>query len=152
MEAPHSARHGSGAAAKPLCYIYTSLMNRHPKRQLRVVLALGAALLLRAAIPAGYMPAGADSGPPVSQFCPEGVPAEFMQMLAGGHAEHHEDVHAGHSPDHQCPIGHLLLSAAAVDNPWHDDVSLAAPVFEALPVRVLTGTTRTHYHSRGPPA
>ena len=126
-------------------------MNTRPNSQTSTLLVLAAAILLRAAIPAGYMPADADSGL-LFKFCPEGVPAEFMQMLGGGHAEHHEDLHSGHSPDHQCLIGHLLLSAAAVDDPWHQEAAPTAPVFEALPVRVLTGTTRTHYQSRGPPA
>ncbi len=133
-------------------------MKKNSNRSRVTLLILAAALLLRASIPAGYMPASGDNGLWYS-FCPTGVPAEFMQMLAGAHAEHHgghaehqDDPHVSHSPDDQCPIGHLLLPAASVDTAWPSDEAPAAPVFEAVPVRVFAGTTRTHYHSRGPPA
>jgi len=137
-------------------------MNRISNRQGRALLILAAALLLRASIPAGYMPAGGESGLWYT-FCPAGVPAEFMQILAGDqlhesgghhgeHAEHQDDPHDGHSPDDQCPIGQLLQPAASIDSAWHPDTVPTAPVFEALPVRLFAGTTRTYYLSRGPPA
>ena len=73
-------------------------MNRIRHRHLKPMLLLSAALLLRAAIPAGYMSATAGSGL-LFEFCPEGIPAEFMQILAGDSGHEH---------------GHMLLSAAGV--------------------------------------
>ena len=127
-------------------------MNSNPHRHVKTLLALAAAIMLRAATPAGYMPAGAGSGL-LFEFCPEGVPAGFMQILAGHSAHEHAD-HAddGHHDDHHCPVGHMLLSAAAVDNDWQVENVPVAATFEILPARILAGTTRTHYHSRGPPA
>lgn len=127
-------------------------MHKNPNSHVKTLLVLAAAILLRAATPAGYMPAGAGSGL-LFEFCPEGVPAEFMQLLSGHSAHDHAD-HAGGGDhdDHSCPVGHMLLSAAAVDNDWQAEITPLATAFDILPGRVLAGTTRTHYHSRGPPA
>jgi hypothetical protein len=115
------------------------------------LLLLSAALLLRAAIPAGYMPAAAGSGL-LFEFCPEGISAEFMQILNGESGHDHDHGDGAESDDHKCPVGHMLLSAAAVDNA--SDVILA-PITEALITNTsysFTSVSRTHYRSRGPPA
>ena len=62
------------------------------------LLVLLAALLLRAAIPDGYMPASWGSGLLV-KLCPAGLPAGVMQALAGEH-EHHHHGDAGHGDTH----------------------------------------------------
>lgn len=127
-------------------------MNRN--RQLRRhsgLLLLGAALLLRAAIPAGYMPAAAGTGL-LFELCPENVPVEIMQMLAGDHGQHQH--HADHGDeDHRCPVGHLLLSAFAVDNQVQFAALPAAPGYGLIPEYFRAASApRTAYRSRGPPA
>ena len=126
-------------------------MTTNSNRHYRTLFVLAAALLLRATIPAGYMPAGSNSGL-FYELCPDGLPAAFVQTLQHEHAGHHADPHEGHALDHDCSFGHLLLPMAAVDSGWDTETAPTAAVFEALPTRVFRGTTRTHYHSRGPPA
>lgn len=125
-------------------------MKRFGHIGLTPVLLLSAALLMRAAVPAGYMPASAGSGL-LFELCPENVPAEFMQMLAGERDRHHH--HADHGNDgHHCPMGHMLLSAFAVDDHWQPDFAPTPPDFAAIPTGSFTAPYRTTYHSRGPPA
>lgn len=128
-------------------------MQKFAQIRLKPILLVFTALLLRAAIPAGYMPAAAGSGL-LFEFCPEGVPAEFMQVLSGD--DHHDHDQMGHGgmdhDDHHCPVGHMLLSAAAVDDQWHGDAASAAPIFARYPLYTYESALRTSYLSRGPPA
>lgn len=133
-------------------------------RQFLLVAAL-ATLSLRALTPDGYMPGSADSGL-LYELCPEGMPAEIMQALAGdGHHHHHHGGHGGHgghgsngddaasvSGTEQCPIGHMLSSAVAMDTGAVSDVSPDTPVFDDAPVAVLFRASVTVYRSRAPPA
>ncbi len=117
------------------------------------MLILFAALLLRAVIPAGYMPAAAGSDF-LFEFCPEGIPASFMRSVAGdpGHKHGHMDHGDSGHDDHRCPVGHMLLSAIAGDDAWQAE---AAPVLPALYTRQddsFTNVSRTNYSSRDPPA
>jgi len=116
-------------------------------------LLLVAALLLRAVIPAGYMPA-ADSGL-WFELCPEGLPGEFAALLTGetGHHHHgHADGENTGDDAHQCPVGHMLLSAAAVDsNSQTADLAFDLPP-ATIPVYTFTSAARKHYRSRDPPA
>jgi hypothetical protein len=124
------------------------------QKRLTPALLLFAALLLRAVIPAGYMPAAAGSGL-WFELCPEGVPAEFAEFLSVDIGHHHHGNADGENTgedDHQCPVGHMLLSAAAADS-----TSQSADLAPDLPPATIsiysfTSTTRTHYYSRGPPA
>ena len=116
----------------------------------RTLLILSAAVFLRAIIPAGYMAAAGGSGL-LFEFCPEGVSAEFMEMVTGGTAHDHGE-HDNADDDHHCPIGHMLLSAAAVDDAWQVDVAPAGAVFSIVNYYSFTSASRTHYYSRGPPA
>lgn len=122
-------------------------------RQFLLVVAL-ATLSLRALTPDGYMPGSASSGL-LYELCPSGMPAEIMQALAGdGHHHHH---HGGSdstsvSSAEQCPIGHMLASAVAVDTGSVPDVLPDAPIFRVAPVVVFFRTTATSYRSRAPPA
>ena len=117
-------------------------------------LLLVAALLLRAVIPAGYMPAAAGGGL-WFELCPEGLPAEFAELLTGDTAHHHHgdaDSEIAGDDVHQCAVGHILLSAAAMDS-----ASQAADLTLDLPpattsIYSFTRTSRTYYHSRAPPA
>ena len=124
-------------------------MNRFRHHRLQPLLLLSAALLLRAAIPAGYMPAAAGSGL-LFEFCPEGISAEFMQILTGN-AEHDHGGGA-ENDNHKCPVGHMLLSAAAVDSA---EQIILAPIAQPLSTKSpysFTSVSRPHYRSRGPPA
>jgi len=138
----------------------------------QIFLALAATLLLRAMIPAGFMPAAIGAGFPL-QVCPSGLPDGALQRLAGAHANHDHNDHHGHQGHHahhdqhghgdghdgghaysaeQCPIAHLLAAAAL-------PVSLlpAPPILPAPPVTAPAprhqAAARVHpYHPRGPPA
>jgi hypothetical protein len=128
-------------------------MQKFAQIRLKPILLVFTALLLLAAIPAGYMPAAAGSGL-LFEFCPEGVPAEFMQVLSGD--EHHDHGQMGHEgmdhDDHHCPVGHMLLSAAAVDDHWHAEAASAAPTLASYPLYTYESALRTSYLTRGPPA
>ncbi|MEQ8857466.1 MAG: hypothetical protein RIC56_02355 [Pseudomonadales bacterium] len=67
-------------------------------RHLGLSLALGAALLLRVLVPAGYMPAALADGW-LLQLCPDGLPAATVQALLGPSHQHHEH----HAPPHGAP-------------------------------------------------
>ncbi len=114
---------------------------------------LVAALLLRAVVPAGYMPA-AGSGL-WFELCPEGLPAEFAALLTGetGHHHHgHADGENTGDDAHQCPVGHMLLSAAAVDSASQPaELALDRPP-ATIPIYSFTSASRNHYRSRDPPA
>lgn len=128
-------------------------MEKIRNKRLKPVVVLLAVLLLRAAIPVGFMPAAAGSGLLVV-FCPDGVSAEFMQFLAGDTGGGHDHLEHGNADDntHQCPIGHMLLSAAATDHgSAAEDVTSAPPPATFAP-HYFTSVARTHYYSRGPPA
>lgn len=116
-------------------------------------LFIGVALLLRGAIPAGYMPASSGTGL-LFELCPENVPVEFMQLLAGhdgDSGEHSHHVNQDHE-DHHCPLGHLLLSAFAVDDYSPLDATPVTPEFTIIPEYMAAIAARTAYLSRGPPA
>jgi hypothetical protein len=117
------------------------------------MLLLSAALLLRAVIPAGYMPAAAGSGL-LFELCPLGIPVEMAQVLAGeaGHHHGHADIGDSGTDEHQCQVGHMLLSAAAVDNAWQPDLAAPALALSTVATYSYKKVSRKHYHSRGPPA
>lgn len=113
-------------------------------------------LSLRAVTPDGYMPGSAGSGL-LFELCPDGMPAAVMAVL-GGTAGHHHHHHGNSGDDaavsgtEQCPIGHMLAVAIAVD------VEVAAQiepdVKSVVGVRLPTIRRRqaAAYRSRAPPA
>jgi hypothetical protein len=128
-----------------------SLSVRH--RQFLLVAAL-ATLSLRALTPDGYMPGSADSGL-LYELCPDGKPAGIMQALAGGGHHHHghgDDDGPSVSGTEQCPIGHMLSSAIAVDSGAVSDVPPDTPVFNDATVAVVFRAPAVGYRSRAPPA
>lgn len=133
--------------------VLAGYMNTIRDYRCKPVALLLAVLLLRAAIPVGFMPAALGSGMLVV-FCPDGVSTEFMQFLSGeggGNHAHLEHGNAGDDP-HQCPIGHMLLSAAATDSGSATaEVASPPPPTAATPYRFVS-ISRPHYYSRGPPA
>lgn len=117
------------------------------------MLLLAAALLLRAIIPAGYMPAATGSGL-LFELCPLGVSAEITQFLTGTSAQHHGHMDHGTAgvDDHECEIGHMLLSATAVDDAGQSEISAPTLALIAAATYSFASVSRNHYHSRGPPA
>lgn len=120
----------------------------------RVALLLLATLAMRAAIPDGYMPSRVGSGL-LFELCPSGVPAGFLDALAGRSMSHHhghESSDEGHFNASQCPIGHFLSFAMVVgDFQLPDSPELAAePVIRRLVPEPISVHRRAH-RSRGPP-
>ena len=134
--------------------VYLDVVEKIDQKRLTPALLLFAALLLRAVIPAGYMPAAAGSGL-WFELCPQGLSAEFAEFLSGDIGHHHHGSADGENTgddDHQCPVGHMLLSAAAADS-TSQSADLAVDVTPAtISNYSFTSTTRSHYYSRGPPA
>lgn len=125
----------------------------YSSRNRQTLLLLLAALLLRAGIPDGYMPAAPGNGL-LFELCPAGVPAGFMQALSGSGHHHHGDSAASesHYDASQCPIGHLLSAAAAVDDSWQSSIAPDLPVFIESPTLKPISRAPTNHRSRGPPA
>ena len=112
-----------------------------------------ATLLLRAAIPEGYMPAAVGSGL-FAELCPTGMPAGFFQAITGADSNHHHGSHDD-APRHydggHCPIGHLLSAAVAVDVPQLANVPLLPEEVPVTPAFIPAYSYRSFYHSRDPP-
>ena len=129
--------------------VQNTTMHQTVRRNLLFDAAL-AVLLLRALTPDGYMPATQGSGL-LFELCPDGVPAGFMHSLGGGHHHHHSDDSTV-SGSEQCPIGHMLASAFAIDIDAPVDAAPAA----ALPVPFTSISSwrqqTANYRSRAPPA
>jgi hypothetical protein len=124
------------------------------RAKLGVSVALLATLLLRAAVPDGYMPSAAGSGL-LFELCPSGVPAAFMAALSGSSEhKHHDDASspAGHFDAGQCPIGHLLSAAATLDTHWVQPEVPAQTPPPGLPSALRLVTRSSAHRSRGPPA
>ena len=118
-------------------------------RALLTVLLAG--IVLRAFVPAGYMPAAPGKGL-LFELCHDGLPAGFMQALGGhdhhaGHGDH--DEHAGGA---DCSIGHILSMAVIDEVDAPQAAIFSAPgFFVAAPLqRLLRGHTRV-YSARAPP-
>lgn len=134
-------------------------MNLSFRNKLLLVAAL-AMLSLRALTPDGYMPGSKGSGL-LFELCPSGMPPVIMQALAGeGHHHHHHhggDDSSGDSSGsvtgtEQCPIGHMLASAVAVDTGTLPGIVPDVAMFNVAPVLVTDRSTSTAYRSRAPPA
>lgn len=117
-----------------------------------------AMLTLRALTPDGYMPGSKDSGL-LFELCPSAMPPEIMQALAGD--SHHHHGHGGHgsgddsssvSGTEQCPIGHMLASAVAVDTGATSEIVPDVALFDDLPSIFSYRSSSTVYRSRAPPA
>lgn len=112
-------------------------------------------LLLRALTPEGYMPAAPGSGL-LFELCPEGLSAEFVQVLSG-HAHHHghddtDDSGSGAGTE-QCPIGHMLGAAVATDGGPVDAADALTPAsLQPANFSAPVATRPSFYRSRAPPA
>ena len=128
---------------------------KNATRQWRLLLpVLLAGVVLRAFIPAGYMPAAPGKGL-LFELCHDGMPVAFMSALAG-HAQHgqhsHHDEHQGHGSAGDCSMGHILALAFA-DSPDIPDVSIlpATGSLAMLVTRLRLASHRFAYAARGPP-
>jgi hypothetical protein len=112
-------------------------------------------LSLRALTPDGYMPGGKGSGL-LFELCPSGMPAEIMLALAGDKHHHHHGHADGDSSSvsgtEQCPIGHMLASAAAVDTGVPPAILPEVALFDDTMAVVAYRSSATAYRSRAPPA
>ncbi|MCP5092435.1 MAG: hypothetical protein GY949_16090 [Gammaproteobacteria bacterium] len=118
------------------------------------LLILLAGLILRAATPLGYMPASPGSGL-LFELCPGQLPAGFnLASGTSGHDHHGHGVEDKSQPEpDQCPIGHLLSSAVAVDDGLSVDIASLQPA--EIPIPPYAGrlsASLAPYRSRGPPA
>lgn len=134
-------------------------MNRLRNRKLIAIVLLLATLVTRAATPDGFMPAAPGKGL-LFELCPSAVPAHVMQMIRSWqHGDHHMHDHGNHGDGHashdsnQCPIGHLLAVAAAVDTTTQATEELPpTPVFAPTQTLLRLPSPRTSCSSRGPPS
>jgi hypothetical protein len=125
-------------------------------RKLRVLTTvLWAAVVLRAFIPAGYMPAAPGQGL-LFELCPSGLPAGFTSAAGDheGHAGHHSshDAHDENSASGDCSMGHIL-SFAFIDAAEVPDLDFAAPVgiIASLSFDLVSQARRYAQAPRGPP-
>jgi hypothetical protein len=134
--------------------VYNRLLSRVQCQWLISVLLV--AIVTRALIPAGFMPAANFT----YQICPDGFPAQLLQSvgeaahgsLHDAHAAHHahaaaahaESQHSGHgSHEHVARAEHCVFAAAAGAGP--------APHAAVLLTAVETGAVQHIYFSPAPP-
>ena len=124
---------------------------RSRARILPICAAILCGLVLRAFIPAGYMPASAGSGL-LFELCPDQLPPG-VTFAAGGHEHHHHHHHESEeAAGDACDLGHILANAW-IDAPAYE-LSIADARFEFDGTVVLHSTTivaRPYYASRAPP-
>ena len=118
-------------------------------RVLVTVLLTG--VLLRAFIPAGYMPAAPGKGL-LFELCHDGLPVSFMAALDGhghhaGHGDHEEHAAAG-----DCSIGHIL-SMAFIDESQTVEPAIqpSLGILITAPLQQLLRGYSGVYSARAPP-
>lgn len=121
------------------------------------------ALLLRAAIPVGYMPASFGSGS-LFEMCPSAVPADLLAAISGAGVAHHSGHHAHHGGTEEaqsagqhfdashCPIGQMLSAAVAFDHQMAVAIPHTAARFLNSAVLAPGSIAPTSSRSRDPPA
>ena len=125
-----------------------------------------AAIVLRAAIPVGYMPAALVSGQ-LFAMCPSAVPADLLAAIAvpkgsgphetGHHPHHHGDTEgSGSTGQHfdasHCPVGQMLSTNALTAPEFSIAIPAVSAAWGAAEFRVPASTTLLRGHSRDPPA
>ncbi len=124
-------------------------------RQL-VTLCVLASFAIRAFAPLGYMPSTSGSGL-FFELCPEQLPAGFVVSNSSSSHNHHNhsdsDTPTTEKGADQCQVGHLLLSALAIDTPVIDGIDVER-ISEYAPITAGTVISKTAsaYRSRAPPA
>jgi hypothetical protein len=105
------------------------------------------AVLLRAFVPAGYMPAAPGQGL-LFELCDAGLPTSFSEAL-DAHAHHGgHDAHEDHGTFGDCSFGHIV-AGAAIDAP--DVPALAIePAHTALSVITADARAAQRVYARAP--
>jgi hypothetical protein len=119
-----------------------------------LVTVLLAAAILRAFVPAGYMPALPGKSL-LFELCHDGLPAGFMEALGGQghHADHgSHGGHDEHASGGDCSIAHIL-SMAFIDEAQTTEPATQSTlgVFVAAPLVQLLRGHATAYSARAPP-
>lgn len=117
------------------------------------LLVLAALFLLRALIPAGYMPGNLLDGEFV-RLCPVGLPEGAFGELHAGHSGHgaHSDTGAAEA-DASCPAGIILSAVAFVPPSLAHDLPAALPLpTPAEPSIAVRSFIRANARARAPPA
>ena len=140
----------------------TARLSRNSRQWL--ISALLLALVTRALIPAGFMPA---TDRPLSfQICPDGFPAQLLASSQDPHAHHHhlgagtgaEEPSSTHHQHSAAGNEHCVFAAAAAAGPLAFAPTFAAEAAIALPLRATILPSRTESlrfrvpQPRGPPA
>lgn len=129
------------------------LVSRNPHRRSYLLVAALAMLCMRALTPDGYMPGSTDSGL-LFELCPSGMPQEIMRALSGDghHHHHHGDAGSGSAASaEQCPIGHMLSSAAAADSQPPASIAPHNVAYDLPAFAALVSVRAVAYRSRAPP-
>jgi len=117
----------------------------------RVLTALAAmALLLRIAVPVGFMPSSFANGW-FLELCPDGLPAHVMVALYGEHHAHHGA--GGDSVFYECDYGGGAAGALLIDCsilPW--EFLTSADQVAAVEADLVTSTRLFAFRSRAPPS
>lgn len=129
-------------------------MNRRRARRFAAWLAL-AGLLVRAAIPAGYMPGSLFGGEPIVP-CPSGFPAALFHE-AGRHGAGHDQHDQDTSPDGVytedfCPLGTALHTAFLLHSLFTLAPTPAEPTARSWHVQgAVSPPTPRNHPARAPP-
>ena len=106
------------------------------------------ALVVRAAIPLGYMPGNVFAGE-FMVLCPTGIPAAFMEAITG-----HQHGHGGHTidADRDCPIGSALKPSWAPNDHQVSALDVTVARFDTpTPDTLSLRPASRQYHARAPP-
>jgi hypothetical protein len=110
------------------------------------------AVLLRAFVPAGYMPAAPGNGL-LFELCHDGLPVSFMSALEG-HAHHGDhSAHDDHGAVGDCSFGHIL-TGAYIDAPDVPELPVV-PADTVSPVILADARVAQRIYAsapRGPPS
>ena len=105
------------------------------------------AVLLRAFVPVGYMPAAPGQGL-LFELCESRLPASFTTVLEG-HAHHGDhSAHEEHSAFGDCSFGHIL-SGASIDAPEVPELPVV-PADTAAPVVLSDVRFAQRVYARAP--
>jgi len=130
-------------------------MQRADRKWQKLTTVLLTGVLLRAFIPAGYMPAAPGQGL-LFELCPSGLPAGFMSAVGDhvGHSGHHSshDAHDEDASGSDCSMGHIL-SFAFIDAADVSDFDFAPPagIVAVVSLESIAPARQYAYAPRGPP-
>ena len=129
-------------------------MKRNHALYFRLPPLLLALVVLRALVPAGYMPASIGGGL-IFEMCHEAVPAAVLAAISGGGSHHHHGSHGDATGEQSevCSLGHILSQAFLESEVLLETPApgLATPDYPVL-IYHLSLAPRYRQVPRGPPA